>query len=80
MAKKTEVLKKIINAALDEAAHWAKEHPQEGVNLVVHLLDAAKGSSEEQAIMDGARERGFVCQYYPVEGGMGVRVGWSNKE
>lgn len=80
MAKKTEVMMKIIDAALDEAASWAREHPQEGVNLVIHMIDAAQGDPvETKRIMDGAAARGFVCEFWPSNGGMSIRVQWWGK-
>jgi hypothetical protein len=67
--------------ALDLAAALARGgKPQEGVNAVVELLNATKTSTRVQNILDAASERGFICQYYPSNGGMSIRVGWSNKE
>ena len=64
-----------LNTALDLAAALARGgKPQEGVNGVIALLNASTSSVEERNIMDGATERGFVCQYYPVNGQMGIRV------
>lgn len=69
-----------INTALDLAAALARGgNASAGVGGVVALLEATENKSAEQAVMEGATERGFGCEYHPVNGQMGVRVWWSNK-
>jgi hypothetical protein len=70
----------IMNAELDEAKARARINAQEGVNMVVEMLNAASDdSAKTKFIMDGATARGFDCEFWPVNGGMAVRVRWENK-
>lgn len=69
---------RILSAALDEAAHQAKTNATHGVNLVVAMLNASTDNAEVKRIMDGASQRGFSCEYWPVNGEMGIRVRWEN--
>lgn len=75
---KADLRKKIIGTMLDQAAATAVNNATEGVSLVIAALNQSREAWEEQFIMDEATKRGFHCEYYPVNGQMGIRVRWEN--
>jgi hypothetical protein len=84
-SKLTKVAKREIlrNELLDAAAELAKIDPQCGVDSVVRILDvatAADDRTEVKNIMDGATARGFECEFWPGNGGMGIRVRYIPKK
>jgi hypothetical protein len=71
----------IMNAELDTALAAAKTNPKQGVEMVIDMLNRVSDNSiATQNIMDGATERGFNCEFWPVAGGMCIRVQFIPKE
>lgn len=58
------------------ASKMALQSPENGVMLVVKLLDDSRGKKETAAIIDAARSCGFVCDLVQFGYKTAVRVSW----
>lgn len=64
-----------VNGLLDTAAALAKTDPHAGVQAVVRIINDAQDDTWVKNIMEGARKRGFACEY-PTDRGISIRVTW----